>query len=176
VQRASERLLSAAIDYCAADALSVRARKQLAELRSLHDPDQGICCIPPEQTDFDSDPPEALPRSNWCEHCKEYAKNGIDGSSATWGRRSARQRMTRAYRKIIALRQPLAEQVIGLYRAGSLRKHFTVMDVAHQLKGRFSDSQVRDGLAALAEPGTKLRDARFKRIAKYKYEVIEKSK
>jgi hypothetical protein len=64
ISRAKERLVSAAIDYCAADAVAVAARLQLSELASKHDPYDVICCIPPPQTDFDSEPRKLSLRRN----------------------------------------------------------------------------------------------------------------
>ena len=78
ISRAVERLISSAIDYCNSDAIVAAAQAQFAELANHHDFYKGICCIPPQQTDFDSDPPEALPKSKWCKYCRKYAREAID--------------------------------------------------------------------------------------------------
>src|ERR1039458_4687508 len=90
MSRAVERLISSAIDYCKADSVVAGAQAQFADLRRHYDPYDCICCIPPRQTDFDSDPPEALPKSKWCSHCRRYMKEAIDGETAKLERRAAR--------------------------------------------------------------------------------------
>lgn len=173
LDRAVERLISSAIDYCKADAIAVAASAQLTKLASYHDPYDGICCVPPAQTDFDSDPPEAKPRSKWCKYCRQYAKEAIDGSGAKWTRRAARQRMRRAYKQIIAKRGPLAEKILELYRAGAIRKKFSASQIEHTLVGTFSDSEVRTGLAEIVGNHWRVpADKRFKSLGKHRYEIL----
>jgi hypothetical protein len=88
--------------------------------------------------------------------------------------------MKRAYGKILALRPPLADQIVALSRQGLIKHRFTLRDAERLLKGMFSDTEVREGLFALTARGSKERDPRFtteirsprKRGTKYTYEII----
>jgi hypothetical protein len=172
--RAVERLISSAIDYCRADAIVIAAQAQFAELARNHDSYNAICCIPPPQTDFDSDPPEALPESEWCEYCRKYAGEAIDGESAKVSRRAARQRMRRAYRQIIAGRAPLADTILALYRKGHITQRFSASEVEHLLVGIFSDDEIRSGLAGIVgRHRATTADKRFRELEKYRFEIID---
>ena len=180
--RHAETLLSAALDYCSADELDMRGQAQIEQLRLKH-LGRDVCCIPPEQPyDPDSEPPKALPQSKWCKYCKEYARDVIDVQYAKHHRRSARQRMKRAYRKIVALRPSLADQILALSMQGIIKKKFTSRDAERHLKGMFSDTEVREGLFALTDRNSKERDPRFvsdirilaKRGTKYPYEIVSR--
>jgi len=174
LSRAVERLISSAIDYCNADAMVVAAQAQFAELASRHDAYEGICCIPPQQTDFDSDPPRALPRSKWCKHCRKYEREAMDGRGAKRTRRAARQRMRRAYQKIIAGRAPLPVTILDLYRKGLINQRFSCSEIEHLLAGMFSDSEIRDGLArAVGHYHATPADKHFRELKKYRYEIVD---
>lgn len=173
MSRVVERLISSAIDYCKADAVVASARAQFAELCRHHDPDDGICCIPPRQTDFDSDPPEALPKSKWCSHCRRYMKEAIDGGTAKWERRAARQRMRRAYQQIIAARAPLGDAIVVLYKKGAIKPQFTVSEIDHVLAGVYSDREIRLALAGMVgHHHAAQADERFRLLKKYRYEIV----
>jgi hypothetical protein len=166
-----ETILSAAVDYCLADELDASARAQFEQLKTDHHGGD-VCCVPAPRYGDESDAPDALPRSEWCQHCKVYERNATDASYAKLRRRSARQRMKRAYRKIIALRAPLADEVIGLTEHGIIGRTFTTREVAFHLKGVFSNTEIREGLRALTAAGSMARDLRFRSTCKYKYETV----
>jgi hypothetical protein len=99
--RTERTLLRAACDFCAADADVQKARSQWRELHSLHDPYEGVCCLPvgsPRAEGFVDRP--ALPRSKWCEDCKRIVSEAVDYEYALWRRRQAKTRMIRAYKKL----------------------------------------------------------------------------
>lgn len=104
-QARSERtLLRAARDFCASDADVQKARGQWRELHSLHDPHDGVCCLPangPRDEGFAKRP--ALPPSNWCDDCKRIVSEAVDYQYALWSRRQAKVRMIRAHKKLQAV-------------------------------------------------------------------------
>jgi hypothetical protein len=180
LERHAVTLLNAALDYCSADELDMKGQVQRERLKQNH-LGGGICCVPVQQPfDPDGEPLEALPESEWCSYCKEYFRDAIDVESAKHRRRSARQRMKRAYRKILALRPPLADQIVALSKRGLIKHRFRLRDAERLLKGMFSDTEIREGLFALTARGSKERDPRFtteirsvgKRGTKYTYEII----
>lgn len=48
---------------------------------------------------------EPLPVSEWCEDCRRYAKAHNEAAFVSWERRSARQSLTAAYRRLLRFRQ-----------------------------------------------------------------------
>jgi len=168
--KAANRLLSAALDYCAADTDLLLAQKQVQDLRAHHQ--NGVaCCETRAGDDFEDDPKPPLPRSKWCKHCVKYVKTATtDGDWSRWKRRYARQRMKRAYRQIEAQRPALLDLIVGLYHSGHIRKRFRVADVIPFVAGTFSDTDVRDGLMDLSR---QKHGRSLKSIAKYTFELSD---
>jgi hypothetical protein len=104
IDRIRETLLNNAIGFCRADKEVQLARRQWSEIHSLHDPYAGVCCLPWGDPSDENDPGrEALPKKEWCEHCKRIMLEAIDYDSALWKRRAAKTGMKRAYKRLIDL-------------------------------------------------------------------------
>lgn len=70
----------------------------MRDLRTYHN--CGHVCYLPIKNDVGEILKEAKPRSNWCRHCKEFPPEAVDYSDAKWERRSAKERMKRACKKL----------------------------------------------------------------------------
>lgn len=102
LERLERRLLRAASDFCAADEQVKLARRQWREIHDLHDPYDGVYCLPWETENGNRS--DELPRSEWCEHCIRIIGEAVDYQYALWKRRSAKTRMKRANKEIELLR------------------------------------------------------------------------
>ena len=136
-----------------------------------HDPYDGLCFLPRGPVFEGDDGREALPRSKWCKYCLEFAETSIDYPYAMFARRSAKRRMTRAYRDITTLRPRLFDQVLALHRTGVIRKRFRAAELIPYLRQAFSENQIRDGLASLVQNDPRSDYPRLERVAKYTYEI-----
>jgi hypothetical protein len=102
--RVRKTLLNNAIRFCRADAEIQLARRQWSEIHSLHDPYTGVCCLPwGDPSDENNPDREALPKDEWCEHCKRIMLEAVDYDAALWNRRAAKTGMKRAYERLIDL-------------------------------------------------------------------------
>ncbi len=100
-------------------------------------------------------------------------KEAIDGGTAKWERRAARQRMRRAYQQIIAARAPLGDAIVVLYKKGAIKPQFTVSEIDHVLAGVYSDREIRLALAGMVgHHHAAQADERFRLLKKYRYEIV----
>lgn len=171
VKRGVARLLDAAVDYCVADDRARRASAEWATLVAHHSNRNGVVCSAnggdpfSEDEDSDDTATPALPRSEWCDYCREYQRTGTDGFGAGGVRRSARQRMRRAYREIVALRPALPDAINTLYANGDIRHRFTAAEIESLVRGVFSAKEIRHWLSSHDH-------SQFRRVAKYTYEIV----
>jgi hypothetical protein len=109
IERITVRLLSAAIDLCAADVDVQTARRQRRDLALRHG-SEGICCAIRMPVDIEEvhDPVPNVPKSRWCKHCQRFARTAIHYQDALFARRSAKTRMKRAYLELLAVEQQLS--------------------------------------------------------------------
>ncbi len=94
-------MLRAAMDFCAADVDVQRRTMLLRKLRALHSGTH--VCYLPVKNEFGEIVERALPPSKWCRHCKRLPPDVVDYSDAKWGRRAAKTRMKRAYKKLAVI-------------------------------------------------------------------------
>jgi hypothetical protein len=81
IERVIARLLNAAIDFCESDAEVQKARRQRTDLIAAHDLYDGICLAPREPFD-DFEGRDALPRSQWCQYCRDFFKKATSYPSS----------------------------------------------------------------------------------------------
>jgi hypothetical protein len=112
-------VLSAAIDFCAADVEVQAARNERRDLVFQHG-SEAVCCAIRVSNDLEElyDPIPNLPESRWCKHCRKFAKTSINYQDALFKRRSAKTRMKRAYLELVTIEQQLStgREFIAKYR------------------------------------------------------------
>lgn len=104
LELANGRLFRAAIDFCAADTDVQVARLEYREFIDAHGGGvDRICCMRwKNRYDDESEEMEPLPESKWCAACLRYVRAVEDRMDPLWRRRSAKARMKRAYKIILA--------------------------------------------------------------------------
>lgn len=105
IERMEKTLLKNSLRFCQADARVQLARRQRKELRDLHDPEDGVCCLPSgNQSDEEGSGRKALPREKWCEHCRRITSEAISYGDALWERRAAKTGMKRVHKLLCKLK------------------------------------------------------------------------
>jgi hypothetical protein len=102
IDRLQKMLLNNALRFCRAEVKVQLARRQWKELHDLHDPESRICCLSSVSPMDEQDGREALPKSQWCEHCQRITSEAISYYDALWERRAAKVGMRRAYKLLCA--------------------------------------------------------------------------
>jgi hypothetical protein len=103
LERARERLVKAAMGFCAAEEMVKEATARRSRLYAVHYGGTERVCWQEWKDPFDDEAEtlEALPRSEWCAECREAWENLLDRRFWVHRRGVLRRRMRDAYRSML---------------------------------------------------------------------------